>query len=119
MPLTQEEWTEVLEHTRRRVREVGFVDLDGRVAIDFHATDDAFLDFSTYLSRIIGGLEERSLSAYRRALQALREGIETEGSQPVEGIEIVLSKETLGFMASSGLILEPSRICNRLFVNLS
>lgn len=88
MPLSQTEWAEVLEHTRRRIREAGFEEVDTRVTMDFATTQDSFIDFSRYLANVIKALRERSQYGYNKAYHAVREAIRTEDGQPVEGIEV-------------------------------
>lgn len=91
MAFSNNDWGEILGHMRRRVREVGFADLDERLTLDFQASNDARADFARYLSSLLAGLNERSLSGYTKALRTLQDVLEVEDGQHVEGIEVLLS----------------------------
>ena len=86
--MTNEDWREILEHTRMRVRQAGLSDVDESVTLDLLSTRAARDDFLQYLSRLIGAVSERSYSGYMRSLQKIRESVTTEGGGPIEGIEI-------------------------------
>jgi hypothetical protein len=86
--MTSEDWREILEHTRMRVRQAGLSDVDEVVTLDLLSTTIPRDDFLQYLTRLIGAVSERSYSGYIRALQKIRESVTTEGGGSIEGIEI-------------------------------
>lgn len=92
MPLSDSDWSEVLDHTRRRVREAGLEDVDRRVTLDFRPSKNPSADFLRYVSSVIAGTTEKSLSGYTRALGALREGLTVEGAQQVQGITVAFNE---------------------------
>src|SRR5688572_11237505 len=92
MSLSNEDWIEVLDHLRLRVREAGFADLDERLTLDFQPTNQGRTDFLRYLSSLISGLTERSYTCYSRALETLQSALEIEGGNHVEGIEVIFDE---------------------------
>lgn len=88
MALSNDDWAEVLQHTRTRVREAGLSDVDERVALDFRPTESASADFLRYLDSVISALRERSSSTFQRAFDTFREYVRTEDGTPVQGIEV-------------------------------
>lgn len=88
MPLSHEDWIDVLTHTRRRVREAGFGDLDERVTLDFRSTQSPPVDFLRYLDSLISAVGERSYSTYQRTMDIFQQSMSTESGRPVEGIEV-------------------------------
>jgi len=105
MSLSNQEWAEVLGHTRMRVREIGFAELDEEVFRDFRSYDDAKSSFFQYLGTLIAALHERSFSGYQRALYAIRESIQTEDGGSVEGIEVYISDSDFPMFQSRSLDL--------------
>jgi hypothetical protein len=89
--MTNDEWREVLEHTRTRIRQAGFMAVDESVTLDFQSTASAKNDFLRYLSQLISALSERSHSGYMKALQRIQKSVCTENGGVVEGIEIRVS----------------------------
>lgn len=86
--MTNDEWSEVLEHTRMRIRQAGFMAVDEAVTLDFQSTTSARNDFLRYLSQLIYALSERSRSGYMKALRKIQDSVRTENDGQVEGIEI-------------------------------
>lgn len=93
--MTNDEWGEVLEHTRMRIRQAGFIAIDESIALDFQSTASAKNDFLRYLSQLISALSERSHSGYKKALQKIQTTVRTENDGEVEGIEIRVSDRDL------------------------
>lgn len=89
--MTNDEWEEILEHTRKRIRQAGFMVVDESIMLDFQSTTNAKNDFLRYLSQLINALSERSHSGYMKALQRIQESVSTESDGLVEGIEIRVS----------------------------
>lgn len=92
MAISESDWAEVFRHLRMRVQKENLRELDDRVMLDFGSTDDSALDVQRYLERVIRALSERSQLGYRRALDALRSGVEVEGGGVVEGIDLVFTE---------------------------
>lgn len=92
MPLTDDDWSDVLEHTRRRLWELGMADVDRDVTTEFRTSQAPSSDFLRYLSRVTAAVRERSLSGYRRALDTLRENITTDRGGQIDGIDVVFTQ---------------------------
>lgn len=88
-----DEWADVLNHLRKRVREVGLADLDDLIASDFRMSPIPSSDVLRYLDILISALNERSQLGYRRALEALRDSVDSESGQPIEGIEVAITED--------------------------
>jgi hypothetical protein len=92
MPLSQEDYREILLHLRRRMREEGGTDIDERLSTDLRPSEDARADLLRYMEVLIGFLKQRSRRGYDTALRLLREYVYVEGGE-VEGIEIRMTPE--------------------------
>ena len=89
MALTNADWAEVLDHTRRSVREAGLADVDRRVTLDFQTTENAEWDFLRYLDGVTSGVKEKSLAGYNRALDVLNSAVRTEDDEQIDEIDVV------------------------------
>lgn len=86
--MTEDDWIEVFEHTRKRVRQVGLAHIDDVVTMDFPRTASASGDFRRYLSSIKSALSERSRNGVSRAMEIFREAVQTEDEGAVAGINV-------------------------------
>lgn len=93
MSLTDDDWKEILIHLRRRVQEAGLDALDEQLTVNWYHTLNAREDFWQYFDKLVARLRERSLVGYNKALYAVREAIQVEGGQQVEGIDLVFSED--------------------------
>lgn len=96
MALSQEDWSDLLAHIRRRVRDVGLADLDTRLTLDFRTTDSSRADFLRYFSSLLGAASERSYSGYQKALRTIQDCVRTEDGGHVEGIEVRVTDADYG-----------------------
>ena len=92
MPLTDDDWSDVLEHTRRRLWELGMADVDRDVTTEFRPSQAPSSDFLRYLSRVTAAVRERSISGYQRAMGTLHENLKTESGGQVDGIDVVFTE---------------------------
>ncbi len=110
MALSKEDCADILDHTRRRVWDLGLAELDSRVMLDFRATDSPSADFMRYLAVLSYAVAERSQTGNEKALNALPEGVELEGGGQVEGIEVMFTE---GDAVAFGADLRADVQCNR------
>ena len=90
MTLPDEDWNDLFEHMRTRVREVGLSEIDQRIARDFRGTERRSKDFLLYLDQFLQAISESSASTYRRSLDRFRQYLETEDGSEIEGIEVAM-----------------------------
>jgi hypothetical protein len=92
MPMSDDDWSDLLQHTRRRLRELGMADLERDVTTEFRLSQVPASDYLRYLARVTAAVRERSRLGYRRAMDTLRENLETEGGGQVDGIDVVFAE---------------------------
>jgi hypothetical protein len=110
MPLTDDDWSDVFEHTRRQLRELGMADVDQDVTTDFRPSHAPSSDFLRYLSRVTAAVRERSLSGYRRALDTVRENIKTNRGGQVDGIDVVFTEEDARVVGLKGGTIDLGKV---------
>lgn len=88
MPLSKEDWQDILEHTRKRVREVGLIEIDMQIFKEVRTTESPTADFHRYLNLLISALSERTRSGYQRTLQIFQDCLKAENGKPIDGVEI-------------------------------
>ena len=92
MPLTDEEYLEILRHLQRRLNEAE-PELYERLAekMDFDGTPRQRA--VRYLRSLIGMMRERSSGSYASVLNLLNKSISTEDGHPIAGIRVDLSPQ--------------------------
>ncbi len=106
--MTNDDWAEVLQHTRKRVREEGLERIDELVTMDFERSNSAKWDFQRYLTGVIGALSERSGRGVTRAISILRNSLMSDSVEQLEGIEVSVIEEDRPSYGVDRIRLEPT-----------
>lgn len=93
MPLSDEQYRDLLQSLRRSLRREELGAVDERIVSQIRGSEGAYYDLVTYLRLLIS---ERSLGAddqLRSVLRRVRESAETESGRPIAGFRIQLTPE--------------------------
>jgi hypothetical protein len=105
MPLSNDDWEDVLAHTRERVREVGLADEDIQIMLDFRSEESTMLNFLSYLDSLLNAVGERSSSRYQQTLDVLRQSVSTEKGGEISEIDIQVDERDYGLLGAQRIQL--------------
>lgn len=91
--MTNDDYRELLQATRRQAAERGLHALDERILSNMRGSDGPFWDLIFYLTHLQEEIRLGSDTHYRETLRRIRQHARTELGEPVAGIRIEFSEE--------------------------
>ena len=93
MPLSDNEYLEILQSLRQTMREAGLGSVDERILSDLRGSEGPFYDLTIYLKLLISEFSLGSDEQLRNVLRRVRRSVKTESGDPVQGFRVQLSPE--------------------------
>jgi hypothetical protein len=91
--MTNEDYREILQSTRRMLREAGLSGIDERIMSDIRGSEGPFWDLTYYLKHLTEEVTLGSDVQLGNVLRRVRRHVRTESGEAVEGIRLTVSGE--------------------------
>ena len=93
--MTNQDYREILDFTRRMLREVGFIAIDGRIMSDIRESEGPFSALIYFLERFREEIALGSGNQISGVLSRVNRHAQTESGGVIQGIRVNLSDEDL------------------------
>ncbi len=91
--MTNEDYKEILQSTRRMLRKAGLGGIDERIMSDIHGSEGAFWDLIYYLKHLTEEVSLGSDVQLGNVLRRVRRHVRTESGDVIEGVRVTVSSE--------------------------
>jgi len=108
VPLSEEEYRDLLQDLRRLIRREELGAVDERIASQIQGSEGPYFDLVSYLRLLISEMSLGSDDQLRSVLRRVRESAETESGSPIGGFRIQLTPEESRIYNTDSFDLAPA-----------
>ncbi len=118
MALTDNEYHEILHHIRKTINQVGLGGIDERIISEMHDAQGPFYELIYYLKLLVDEIALGSDEQIKSVLRRIRESVETETGEPIQGIELQLTPEEADRYRTKNFVFGPDPALQEIVAEL-